>query len=1015
MSTSYYDFSAAVNGTGTSASPFNLTGWTATTVSAGNSYLFKRGTTFTGTLTLTAGTNASSKVTYGAWYNSDGTDDVTQPKPVFIVSSTLSTYSSTNKDYVTLDNLDIRGWGIPLASDTCVVFCGTGTTVSNCAIYANVGCVGCFAKSNVTVIGNSLYGVGATTAHSNCVINGSDAGTATGVIIKNNFIYHLGGGSSTSHAVRLECTNSAGSLGLTFDNNIIGPAPEDQRVLPGFGIICENRSFQHMVPGVGVMDDRSVFSPTLARPFCSNKNAIGLWVTRIPSGVITNNFVSGMLTGIFMNGGGANTACTFGHNTCIYNRHFGIHLSTKAIGCTVEYNTCSYNGTSIADEVLQAYGRGIEFSSAAGQGQCGNHIVRYNTTEYNKNYGGPSDNGSEGVGIGLDDSTFGCTVYGNTIRFNEGNGVQYYGGLSTDATITDTYNHVVGNFFYSNCTASFTNRRSGGLATNLFAGHINLANTKGTTSYIANNVFAGATLCAIIIDSTSRNLTISNNIFVDVPHCIALPAAGMPSGCKAIRNDFYSHFVAEQTYATTAVNGSGVMTYPNSLYSGTDDFTFDPLIDSNYKPSAVSPAINAGLTVGAFYDYTNHAFDTPPTIGMYELFGANNTYYVGTAGNDSNNGRTTATALLTISRGAQLAVAGDIVRVLPGNYQGPIYISNDGTYQSGSSAFPITLQSDTLLGAKVRALVSPANDGSHYAAIEIRASNWILHGFEITGEDGYTNTADTSWNFSSTTEWLNGVFLTGTNNIVRYCYIHDMARGTWAAAQGGAGINMDYHYGGNTNRAYWNTIIRIGSAATPYVNGISMAASACEAMGNLVGTCNAGAGVAAIGPATNVNIANNTIFNANAGVMWGQSGASAAAPWLRNSVAFNNIVQDCSAGLLENGNIGASNLFSTNLLFGCTTNVAATTTLQSNVSATPTFVNYVSTGGGDYHLSAGSSAINGGTASVAGVLALTTDIDGTSRSSTTDIGAYEFYTTAAAAVVVATQLDRRTRRRIRRH
>jgi hypothetical protein len=183
--------------------------------------------------------------------------------------------------------------------------------------------------------------------------------------------------------------------------------------------------------------------------------------------------------------------------------NFGIHISGLARSYIIERNICNANGGTLTPTY---YGRGIELSSAAGAGAVSGHTIRYNTCKSNYNYGGPLDNGSEGVGIGLDDGVSKCAVYGNIIANNEGNGLQVYGG-GDRAKWPDTGGHTIdSNKMDSNCTFSVLNRRSGGTAPSPFQAHIALAWVYGSPTVISNNTFSGPTRTKVYTDDSDSNI-----------------------------------------------------------------------------------------------------------------------------------------------------------------------------------------------------------------------------------------------------------------------------------------------------------------------------------------------------------------------------------------------------------------------------------------------------------------------------------------------------------------------------
>lgn len=224
-----------------------------------------------------------------------------------------------------------------------------------------------------------------------------------------------------------------------------------------------------------------------------------------------------MLSGIFMNSGERNYV---GSNNCSRNMNFGIHVTGVARSFLIENNVCNYNGGTMSPT---CYGRGIELSAAAGPNAVTGHTLRYNTCRFNYNYGGPLDNGSEGGGIGLDDGVTKCTVYGNTVSNNEGNGIQLYGG-GDPARYPDTGGHMLmSNIMDSNCSHSVLNRRSGGRTPIPFQAHIALAWIYGSRTVISSNVFMGATRGGIYQDSTSSNIVKFNNIYMGTPYPVKAP------------------------------------------------------------------------------------------------------------------------------------------------------------------------------------------------------------------------------------------------------------------------------------------------------------------------------------------------------------------------------------------------------------------------------------------------------------------------------------------------------------
>ena len=382
------------------------------------------------------------------------------------------------------------------------------------------------------------------------------------------------------------------------------------------------------------------------------------------------------------------------------------------------------------------------------------------------------------------------------------------------------------------------------------------------------------------------------------------------------------------------------------------------------------------------------------------------TYYVAKTGSDANTGLSTAQAFLTISVGAQAAAAGDLINVLTGNYQGSIYFTSGGAYANGTSAAPITIKSITQYAAQIRALSAPAAGSGNNAAWEIRASNWVVDGFIITGEDGYS-ASSTTWDIGGT-EWARGFYGTGDNVVVKNCKIYTICRGDAVAGAGGAGVILDYFYGGSSCSALYNHIFDIGSPLTEnQVHGIYVSHNNPRVIGNLVYDCHGGACIHGWHGANRMIVVNNTCFNAESGLIVGQGDSGAAttsASRMQQCRVFNNIMLDCTFGIREQGSLflsNGSNLYSNNLVWNCTTayRLSSSSTAVNKISLSPSFITYVTTGDtGNYRLSVGSAAINAGIASLSGTDAPGVDLDGAARpvSATWDLGVYEFNTGATS-------------------
>ena len=144
--------------------------------------------------------------------------------------------------------------------------------------------------------------------------------------------------------------------------------------------------------------------------------------------------------------------------------------------------------------------------------------------------------------------------------------------------------------------------------------------------------------------------------------------------------------------------------------------------------------------------------------------------------------------------------------------------------------------------------------------------------------------------------------------------------------------------------------------------------------------------------ATNVIVVNNTsLKNGSSGLVVGNSGGGSD----NFTIVTNNIfAYNQNYGFRDDsGTSGPNNKYYNNLTFsnGDGNYVASGGTVSGNISSDPQFVNYTGTALGDYHLKAGSPAIDSGTT----LNAPNIDLDGGVRpvGSAYDIGCYEYGTT----------------------
>jgi hypothetical protein len=319
-----------------------------------------------------------------------------------------------------------------------------------------------------------------------------------------------------------------------------------------------------------------------------------------------------------------------------------------------------------------------------------------------------------------------------------------------------------------------------------------------------------------------------------------------------------------------------------------------------------------------------------------------------------------------------VAQPGTTVHVAPGTYAGGFQTTAAGTESS-----PIRYVSDIPWGAKI----VPAAASARNMAWDNRGAYVAIEGFEV---DGTVYGGGVRWRF--------GLYSAGTHTRIEHNHVHDLAKDPKAAhdGTGGSGIEGDSYYNGSDFSIVGNVVHDIGQrpATGGMVQGIYITGSGT--IGNNLVYRIADTGIHLWHDANHVAVVNNTIFSNYTGVLVGGGDfVHTKGPTDYDYVA-NNIVYDNVRGVLEGGATGTHNTFTNNLVHGNGLGdwwLHGGSTHVNDVAADPRFARYRPTGNGDYHLAAGSPAINAGTATNAP----TADLDGTPRQGTVpDIGAYEY-------------------------
>ncbi len=416
-------------------------------------------------------------------------------------------------------------------------------------------------------------------------------------------------------------------------------------------------------------------------------------------------------------------------------------------------------------------------------------------------------------------------------------------------------------------------------------------------------------------------------------------------------------------------------------------------------PSAQEPDF---VTFHSLESHSNesHAKETRPVrTGKSDPARASKVRYVSVSGSNSANCTNETTDACTFARADALARPGWTIRVAPGTYTRPVYLTSSGTMSK-----PITWISDAKWAAKI--IVTSSSDSCFYAT-----GNYVtVDGFEIS-EDSSGGTCRI------------GLRLDGAHVVARHNYIHDLNKhdaiihcGRLANPypnnnnNGAAGILVTSQPSGSTHEyaiVDANIVDNIGGLQPhhaehdcPYVASYYLSMSHMLATNNISlraeGYSFSMGGHTPSQPVYDQLLINNAAIADGYGAFYLDCDVAGCVDY-----AFNNIVDErWSAGIVGFGGTSDTSgcgKVSNNLVYmprggNRDGNLKACPsypqTWVGTTSTNPLFLRYTGDATGDYHLQSGSPAIDRGTS----LNAPSTDFDGTPRpqQSSYDVGAFEF-------------------------
>lgn len=533
-------------GTGTRADPWPSFASLPTLV-AGDVVEIARGSVLTGQYTVPVSGAVGNPITYTSYG--------TGPLPV-LDGGGVAGYvigAAVARNYITITNIALRN-GAANGTDGLVYFPSgpLGIVVTDCEIGQTLG-------YGIHLRGGSLHSILRNTIV-DCVRAGVYfVGSSLSTISANNI-------SNVEYGIVIDGNVSVAALTIT--NNLLDGL-RNARGLGGIwwspytnainasgwrvlGNVCRN--FQGTTQGIGIRITGQIQDSRIASNECVDNRRHGIFVGGF------ENTLGRTMAGLVITG-----------NVTNRNGEFGIVIS-RCDGGQILSNICDDNGGGAT-----GYGRGIELTGPGGVPNGSKRwLIHGNIARRSKARAGTNhNNGTEGVGIGIDDATSECVVTGNWCEDNEGHGIQ----PNEAANIVVAGNVLVRNFRLpvpAGLTVPTALRAEiflgTGAANQLYANNTIICNTDGgpalygisdldfttnTGTVLVNNVIVGARVAGILRHTGTLQ---SYSAFARCQINVASAATGLPegngtgsitSGVEAALADNYSLRVSPTTSLAT--------------------------------------------------------------------------------------------------------------------------------------------------------------------------------------------------------------------------------------------------------------------------------------------------------------------------------------------------------------------------------------------------------------------------------------------------------------------------------